>query len=90
MDSNKNKIPDYYDPDRLNKYAANHGGIVVDIRQEVTAENMFYPYSSLEYPKVSACSDTKDPIQITETTTSSMWPRTGTTTGQGRVWRHTR
>ena len=41
VDSNKNKIPDYYDLlDRLNKYAANHGGIVVDIRQEVTLKHV--------------------------------------------------
>jgi hypothetical protein len=69
-DSNKNKIPDYYDLlDRLNKYAANHGGIVVDIRQEVTAENMFYPYSSLEYPESISMQRYEGPIQITETTT---------------------
>lgn len=64
VDSDKNKIPDYYDLlDRLNKYAANHGGIVVDIRQEIIG------YDSLDYAESVTMQRYEGPIQITETTT---------------------
>ncbi|MDD2497244.1 MAG: Ig-like domain-containing protein [Desulfitobacteriaceae bacterium] len=71
VDSNKNKIPDYYDLlDRLNKYADNHNGIVVDLQKEITADNSYSPdYSALQYEDNVAIKRYQGPIMIDETTT---------------------
>jgi len=50
-DLDGNKIPDYYDLlDRLNQYAANHNGVVVDLTREITKFNGYAnDYGTLSY-----------------------------------------